>query len=52
MLKFISPMARPFLLLHGWQLVAVLGLAASVTLALTGPGSAGPPNPCVAGYGF
>jgi hypothetical protein len=47
MLKLIGPILLP----RWWQVVAVLGLAASVTLALTGTGSAEPPNPCF-GYGF
>jgi hypothetical protein len=52
MLKLISPVVSPILLSRAWQVVAVLGLAASVMLALTGTGSAEPPSPCVAGYGF
>jgi hypothetical protein len=51
MLKLIHSIAGPNLLSRVWQVVAVLGLAASITIALTGTSSAEPPNPCF-GYGF
>jgi len=52
MLKLISPMASTLLFSRGCRLVAVLGFAASVVLALTGTGSAEPPSPCFEGFGF
>jgi hypothetical protein len=52
MLKIISPIASALLLSRGWQVVAILGLAVGVVLALTGTGSAEPPDPCFEGFGF
>jgi hypothetical protein len=52
MFMLINPIIRPSLLSRGWRIVAVLGLAASVTLALTGTGSALPPDPCDIFFGF
>jgi hypothetical protein len=52
MSMLINPIIRPSWLLRGWRLVAVLGLAASAMLALTGTGSATPPDPCDIFFGF
>jgi hypothetical protein len=52
MLKHIHSIAGAILFSSGWRVTAVLGLAASLTLALTGTSSAEPPSPCFFGYGF
>jgi hypothetical protein len=52
MSKFINPFASLFLSSRPFQLVVVLGVAASVTAALMGSASALPPDPCDIFFGF
>ena len=46
MSKIVHRMGSPLLSQRAWRIAAALGLAASVVLALTGSGSAVPPDPC------
>jgi hypothetical protein len=50
--KLIHSISGQTLLSRAWQVASVFGLAASLTLALAGTGSAEPPSPCFLGYGF
>lgn len=50
MFILINPFVSPRLSSRSFQLVVVLGLAASVTAALIGGASALPPDPCFACY--
>ncbi len=52
MSMLINPIIWPFWSLRRWRFTAVLGLAASAMLALTGTSSALPPDPCDIFFGF
>jgi len=52
MLKLINPIADLLSSSRAFQLIVVLGIAASVTAALIGSASALPPDPCDIFFGF
>jgi hypothetical protein len=52
MSKLINPFVSLRLSPRAWPLVVLLGLAASITVALVGSASAAPPDPCDIFFGF